>query len=129
MWPARALVFDFNGTLSHDEPLLYGSMPSCSPERGRPLAESDYYARLAGNTEEAIMQGWLGVEGDELASLINERIDRYVRLADGIDRPRADPSSGAARREPRPGRGRLRRVPARDRARRRAGGPRRCRPA
>jgi beta-phosphoglucomutase len=87
MRPARALVFDFNGTLSHDEPLLYGIYAELFAERGRPLAESDYYARLAGNTEEAILQGWLGVEGDELASLIDERIDRYVRLADGSTVP------------------------------------------
>jgi beta-phosphoglucomutase len=84
---ARALVFDFNGTLSHDEPLLYRIYAELFAERGRPLAEAEYYGRLAGNTEEAIIHGWLGVEGDELAWLIDERVDRYVRLADGSTVP------------------------------------------
>jgi beta-phosphoglucomutase len=86
---ARALVFDFNGTLSHDEPLLYAIYAELFAEHGRPLREADYYGRLAGNTEESIIQGWLGVEGDELEALIHERIDRYVRLADGSTVPDA----------------------------------------
>jgi beta-phosphoglucomutase len=83
MGPARALVFDFNGTLSHDEPLLFGIYSELFAEHGRPLTETDYYGRLAGNTEEAIIGGWLGVEGDELQALVEERIDRYVARADG----------------------------------------------
>jgi beta-phosphoglucomutase len=76
-------VFDFNGTLSHDEPLLFGIYSELFAEHGRPLTETDYYGRLAGNTEEAIIGGWLGVEGDELQALVEERIDRYVARADG----------------------------------------------
>jgi len=83
MKPARALVFDFNGTLSHDEPVLFAIYSELFAEHGRPLTEADYYGRLAGNTEEAIIGGWLGVEGDELQALVEERIDRYVRRADG----------------------------------------------
>lgn len=83
MHATRALVFDFNGTLSHDEPLLYAIYSEMFAEHGRPLGEDDYFGLLAGNTEEAIIGGWLGVEGDELAALIAERIDRYRRLADG----------------------------------------------
>jgi beta-phosphoglucomutase-like phosphatase (HAD superfamily) len=82
MGPARALVFDFNGTLSHDEPVLFGIYSELFAEHGRPLTETDYYGRLAGNTEEAIIGGWLGVEGDELQALVEERIDRYVARAD-----------------------------------------------
>jgi beta-phosphoglucomutase-like phosphatase (HAD superfamily) len=83
MGPARALVFDFNGTLSHDEPVLFEIYSELFAEHGRPLTETDYYGRLAGNTEEAIIGGWLGVEGDELQALVEERIDRYVARADG----------------------------------------------
>lgn len=83
MQPVRALVFDFNGTLSHDEPVLFAIYSELFAERGRPLTERDYFGELAGNTEEAIIGGWLGVEGDELAALVEERIDRYVRRADG----------------------------------------------
>ncbi len=48
------------------------------------MSESDYYETLAGNTEEAIIGGWLGATGDELAALVAERIRRYgVAVADG----------------------------------------------
>ena len=87
MQPARALVFDFNGTLSHDEPVLFAIYSELFAEHGRPLTEDDYFGTLAGNTEEAIIGGWLGVRGDELAALVEERIDRYVRRADGATIP------------------------------------------
>jgi beta-phosphoglucomutase len=92
MGATRALVFDFNGTLSHDEPVLYAIYAELFAEHGRPLTETDYYGRLAGNTEEAIIGGWLGVDGDELEGLVDERIERYVRVPVGI-------VSGAYRRE------------------------------
>ena len=87
MRAARALVFDFNGTLSHDEPVLFAIYSELFAEHGRPLTEADYYGRLAGNTEEAIIGGWLGVDGDELRALVKQRIDRYVRRADGSTIP------------------------------------------
>jgi len=87
MGQARALVFDFNGTLSHDEPLLYSIYAELFAAHGRPLAEADYFGSLAGNTEEAIIGGWLGVDGDELRTLVEERIDRYVDRADGSTIP------------------------------------------
>jgi beta-phosphoglucomutase len=77
------VLFDFNGTLSHDEPLLCRIYAELFGEHGRPLTKGEYYAQLAGNTEEAIIGGWLGVEGDALAALVEERIERYRRLADG----------------------------------------------
>ena len=89
MRAARALVFDFNGTLSHDEPVLFAIYSGLFAEQGRPLTEADYYGTLAGNTEEAIIGGWLGVEGDELRALVEERIDRYVARADGSTIPSA----------------------------------------
>jgi beta-phosphoglucomutase len=84
---ARAVLFDFNGTLSHDEPLLCRIYAALFAEHGRPLGEADYYGQLAGNTEEAIIGGWLGVEGAELAALVEERIERYRRAADGSTVP------------------------------------------
>lgn len=83
MRATRALVFDFNGTLSRDEPVLYAIYSELFAEHGRPLTEADYYRTLAGNTEEAIIGGWLGVEGDALQALVDERIERYRRRADG----------------------------------------------
>ena len=87
MRQARALVFDFNGTLSHDEPLLYSIYAELFAAHGRPLAKADYFGSLAGNTEEAIIGGWLGVDGDQLRTLVEERIDRYVDRADGSTIP------------------------------------------
>ena len=89
MEPARALVFDFNGTLSHDEPVLFAIYAELFAEHGRPLTEDDYFGTLAGNTEEAIIGRWLGVDADELQGLVEERIDRYVRRADGSTIPEA----------------------------------------
>jgi HAD superfamily hydrolase (TIGR01509 family) len=83
MRTARALVFDFNGTLSHDEPVLFAIYAQLFAEHGRPLTEADYYGTLAGNTEEAIIGGWLGVDTEELQALVDERIERYRRLANG----------------------------------------------
>jgi len=79
----RAVAFDFNGTLSHDEPILYSVYRDMFSEHGRPLRESDYYGRLAGLSEDRIINTWLGVEGEELASLVEQRIERYPALAGG----------------------------------------------
>lgn len=80
----RAVAFDFNGTLSDDEPLLCAIYRELFAEHGRPLTEEQYYAQLAGSTEEAIVGGWLGVRGDELEAIVAERIRRYQeRSADG----------------------------------------------
>jgi beta-phosphoglucomutase len=87
MGPARALVFDFNGTLSHDEPLLCAIYQELFAEHGRPLSEAEYYDELAGRSEEAIIGAWLGVEGDELRALVDERVERYRRRADGSTVP------------------------------------------
>src|SRR3954447_21679 len=77
----RAIVFDFNGTLSDDEPLLYAVYAELFAEQGRTLTEHEYLDELAGQTEEEIIRRWLGRVDDDL---IRERIDRYVaRASDG----------------------------------------------
>lgn len=84
----RALAFDFNGTLSLDEPILCAVYRELFAELGRPLSEAVYYRRFAGRSEEAIIGGWLGVDGDELARLADERVRRYrMRAADGSTVP------------------------------------------
>jgi beta-phosphoglucomutase len=84
MRAVKAIAFDFNGTLSHDEPIMCAVYEQLFAERGRPITEAEYYATLAGNTEEAIIGGWLGVDGEELAALVAERIRRYgVAVAGG----------------------------------------------
>ena len=81
MSAVRAVAFDFNGTLSHDEPVLYAVYRDLFSEHGRPLTERDYYGKLAGLSEEAIIGTWLGAEGDVLSALVEERIERYLALA------------------------------------------------
>jgi beta-phosphoglucomutase len=81
---AIALVFDFNGTLSHDEPVLCGVYQELFAEHGRPLSEIEYYEQLCGLSEEAIIAGWLDVGGAQLEGLVAERIRRYLeRASDG----------------------------------------------
>ena len=79
----RAIAFDFNGTLSRDEPILYAVYRDIFSEHGRPLSESDYFGTLAGHSEDVIISRWLGADGARLAALVEERIDRYLALAGG----------------------------------------------
>jgi beta-phosphoglucomutase-like phosphatase (HAD superfamily) len=81
MGAAQAVMFDFNGTLSHDEPLLLAIYQRLFARHGKPLSEREYYGRLAGLPEEAIIGGWLGVDGPLLASLVAERIESYAAAA------------------------------------------------
>ncbi len=74
----RAIVFDFNGTLSDDEPLLYEVYAGLFAEHGRPLSERAYLDELAGHTEEEIIRRWLGEVSDDL---VGQRIARYVERA------------------------------------------------
>lgn len=84
-WPpmsvVRAVAFDFNGTLSDDESILYAVYRDMFAAHGRPLTEGDYFGTLAGLSEEVIIGTWLGVQGDDLAALVEERIERYLGLA------------------------------------------------
>jgi beta-phosphoglucomutase len=76
-----ALVFDFNGTLSDDEPVLLRVYQELFAEVGRPLTADEYFEHLAGHTEDEMFTRWLG-HAD--AALIAERILRYNELvADG----------------------------------------------
>ena len=77
----RAVVFDFNGTLSDDEPVLAEIYVELFGELGAPLTASEYYEHLAGHTDEEMFTRWLG-RSDE--SLIAERVRRYnERVGDG----------------------------------------------
>jgi len=77
----RAVVFDFNGTLSDDEPILYTVYAELFAEQGRPLSEREYYDELAGHSEEEILERWLGRSTPELVA---DRIARYrARSGDG----------------------------------------------
>jgi beta-phosphoglucomutase len=76
-----AIVFDFNGTLSDDEPLLARVYQEQFGELGKPITEAEYFEQLAGHTDEEVYTRWFGRVD---AALIEDRIDRYnVLAADG----------------------------------------------
>lgn len=81
---ARALAFDFNGTLSDDEPLLFAIFSELFAELGRPLSREEYFGRLAGLSDPEIVRVWLGEDHPELESVLAERVSRYrTTVADG----------------------------------------------
>jgi beta-phosphoglucomutase len=81
----RALLLDFNGTLSDDEPVLCRIFQELFAEEGKPLTEEEYYDRLAGFSDREIVRMWLGRDDP---ALVERKIDRYRQLADGstVDR-------------------------------------------
>jgi beta-phosphoglucomutase len=77
----QAVVFDFNGTLSDDEPVLARVYQELFAELGRPITEAEYFEHLAGHTDEEMLTRWFGSSNE---AWIAERIDRYNALvADG----------------------------------------------
>jgi beta-phosphoglucomutase len=76
----QAVVFDFNGTLSDDEPVLARVYEELFAELGRPLTPNEYFEHLAGHTDEEMFKRWLGESSDEL---IRERVRRYNELVSG----------------------------------------------
>jgi beta-phosphoglucomutase len=79
----RAVTFDFNGTLSDDEEILYTVYAGLFAEHGRPLGREEYYSRLAGLSEHEIVRAWLG-DRDDLDAIVGERISRYrAAVTDG----------------------------------------------
>ena len=79
-----AVVFDFNGTLSDDEPILYRIFAGLFAEHGRPLTEQKYYDELAGYSDEEIVYRWLGRDHPAVEEVVAERIARYrAAVGDG----------------------------------------------
>lgn len=77
----QALVFDFNGTISDDEPVLIRVYQQLFEEVGRPMTADEYLNDLAGHTDPEMFTRWLGVADP---ALMEERIRRYQTLvADG----------------------------------------------
>ncbi|MDX6439544.1 MAG: beta-phosphoglucomutase [Gaiellaceae bacterium] len=78
-----AIVFDFNGTLSRDEPVLCEIYCELFAEHGRPLSAQEYFDELAGHSEEEIVGRWLGFAYPRAEEAIADRIARYIARADG----------------------------------------------
>jgi beta-phosphoglucomutase len=94
--PARAVIFDFNGTLSHDEPILCEIYSELFAAHGRPLSAQEYFDELAGLSDPEIVRTWLGDDHPDVDEVINERIALYrERVSDGSSIP--DPLREAVR--------------------------------
>ena len=82
--PVLAVIFDFNGTLSHDEPILCEIYGELFAEHGRPLSAQEYFDELAGLSDPEIVRTWLGRDHPAVGEVIEQRITRYrERVADG----------------------------------------------
>lgn len=82
--PVLAVVFDFNGTLSDDEPILCEIFMRLFAEHGKPMSAQEYFDRLAGLSDPEIVRAWLGDEHPDVDAVIEERIVRYRdAVADG----------------------------------------------
>jgi beta-phosphoglucomutase len=78
---SRAVLFDFNGTLSDDEPIVCAIFQELFAERGRPLSTETYFSELAGTSDPEIVLAWLGAEDP---ALVAEKVERYrARVEDG----------------------------------------------
>jgi HAD superfamily hydrolase (TIGR01509 family) len=82
--PIAAVVFDFNGTLSDDEPVLCDIFMHLFAEHGKPLSAQEYFDRLAGLSDPEIVRTWLGEDHPDVQAVIDERVRRYrAAVADG----------------------------------------------
>jgi beta-phosphoglucomutase len=86
--PVRAVIFDFNGTLSHDEPILCEIFCELFAEHGRPLSTQEYFDELAGLSDLEIVRTWLGRDHPAVDEVVERRIAQYTeRVADGSSVP------------------------------------------
>ena len=86
--PARALILDFNGTVSHDEHIVLELFQELFGELGRPLGAATYERELAGMSDPEIVFAWLGHDHPRAEWVIAERDRRYrARTADGSTIP------------------------------------------
>ena len=86
--PPRALILDFNGTVSHDEHIVFEVFQELFAEQGRPLDAATYERELAGMSDPEIAWAWLGRDHPAAAEVIAERDRRYrARTADGSTVP------------------------------------------
>jgi beta-phosphoglucomutase len=84
----RAVIFDFNGTLSQDEPILCEIFMDLFAEHGKPLSAQEYFDELAGLSDPEIVRSWLGRDHPDVDEVIAERTQRYrAAVADGSSVP------------------------------------------
>jgi beta-phosphoglucomutase len=75
--PVGAVIFDFNGTLSDDEPVLCEIFIRLFAEHGRPMSAQEYFDHLAGLSDPEIVTRWLGKDHPDVRAVIDQRESRY----------------------------------------------------
>jgi len=79
-----AIIFDFNGTLSDDEPIMCEIFIELFAEHGKPLSAQEYFDQLAGLSDPEIVRTWLGEDHPDIDEVIAERVNRYrAAVGDG----------------------------------------------
>jgi beta-phosphoglucomutase len=79
-----AIIFDFNGTLSDDEPIMCEIFIELFAEHGKPLSAQEYFDQLAGLSDPEIVRMWLGEDHPDIDEVIAERVNRYrAAVGDG----------------------------------------------
>jgi HAD superfamily hydrolase (TIGR01509 family) len=79
--PAAALIFDFNGTLSDDEPVLCEIFTHLFAEHGKPMSAQEYFDQLAGLSDPEIVTTWLGEDHPDVQAVVDQRVQRYRAAA------------------------------------------------
>jgi len=77
--PFRALIFDFNGTLSDDEDVMEAITAEVLGRHSTPPTHREYIDRLAGLSDEMVVRTWLG-DREDVDAIVAERIEAYRRL-------------------------------------------------
>ena len=86
----RAVLFDFNGTLSHDEHISFEVYREVLAAHGRPITEAEYYGQLTGLSTAEGTAAWLGAEYERLADVAAECHAAFrLRAGDGATVPPA----------------------------------------
>ena len=79
-----AIIFDFNGTLSDDEPIMCQIFIDLFAQHGNPLSAQEYFDELAGLSDPEIVRTWLGEDHPDVDAVIAERVNRYrAAVGDG----------------------------------------------
>jgi beta-phosphoglucomutase-like phosphatase (HAD superfamily) len=78
----RAVIFDFNGTISDDEPVLDRLFREMAGGLGLALSTEDYFRELAGLSDPAIVARILelAARDEDPDALLRWKIDRYKRI-------------------------------------------------
>jgi beta-phosphoglucomutase len=77
----RAVLFDFNGTLSDDEPVWFEVYRDVLAAHGRPISRAEYFEHLTGLSDAEAAATWLGADYPRLAEVVEEGVAHFREVA------------------------------------------------